>query len=289
MTTRAGVALVVLFGMLGLGAYGYWQGTSQDVVGAVRAGDVVAVKKALARDPAVAHIKVYPQAFERQSQRVEYEQRTGRSPWEGKYLIHEAAGRVVDPVPMLQALADGGADLTVRLNGRTLLHLAARDGNLEVATWLLDHGADVHAVNDCVDSCDERGQTPLHDGLTIRDDEMSVLLLERGAPVGALAASGRSALHVTGERGRLSGAFVLCRYGADPALTDAAGKTPYDLALVSASGRASNEARPEDAQQLIQWLKPAGGCAIVAASARRAGSPVSDDDARKVFGETVAR
>lgn len=40
---------------------------------------------------------------------------------------------------------------------------------------------------------------------------------------------------------------------------------------------------------LTEWLKPNGGGAIVAATVRATGSPASDDDARKVFGETVAR
>ena len=157
--------------MLGLAAYGFWEGTPQDVVNAVRSGNVGALRKAVERDPAAVHTKVYAQAFERQSDRSAYQARTGRSPWEGKYLIHEAVGRIINPEPMLDALAAAGADLAVRLNGRNLLHLAAHEG----------------------------------------------------------------------------------------------------------------------AEQLVQWLKPAGGCAIVSARARAARSPVSDDDARQVFAETVPR
>lgn len=74
---------------------------------------------------------------------------------------------------MLDALAAAGADLTVRLNGRTLLHLAARDGNLEVVIWLIDRGADVEASNDCPAPCPERGQRPLHDALAFNDDATS--------------------------------------------------------------------------------------------------------------------
>src|SRR5690606_29885457 len=121
---------------------------------------------------------LYPQAHQRHSERGKYQQRTGRDPWEGRYVIHDAVSRRIDPIPMLDLLAQGGADLAVRLNGRTLLHMAAADGNLEVAAWLIDRGADVRAVNDCTGPCDERGQTPLHEGLAFRDDEMSVLLLE---------------------------------------------------------------------------------------------------------------
>lgn len=56
------------------------------------------------------------------------ELRTGKNPWDGRYLIHDAVQRIIDPIPMLDALAEAGADLSVRLNGRTLLHMAALDG-----------------------------------------------------------------------------------------------------------------------------------------------------------------
>lgn len=279
---RVMALLGVPLGIVAVAAYGCWQGTPQDVVAAVRAGDVEAVKRAIARDPAAVHTKVYAQAFERQESRLRYRNRTGLDPWEGKYIIHDAVAQIADPLPMLDALAEGGADLAVRLNGRTLLHLAAQDGNLEVATWLLNHGADPNAVNDCPAPCVERGQTPLHEGLAFKDDEMTVLLLDRGASVSAAAANGRTALHDAGERGRLSGAFVLCRYGADPASMDADGRTPHDLALASMPAP-----RSEGAEQVVQWLRPGGGCAMVAASARMTKAPVSEAEARKVFGQTV--
>jgi ankyrin repeat protein len=276
--------LLIPLGIVAIAAYGLWQGTPQDVVGAVRRGDVPAVSAAIARDPAAVHIKVYPQAFQRVAERRSFEARFGRSPWEGRYLIHDAV-EFAGSVPLLDALA--GADLAVRLNGATLLHLAARKGDLEVATWLLGRGADVHAANDCTDGCAERGQTPLHDGLAFRDDKMSELLLGRGARVDALRANGQSPLHLAGATGRLTGAFVLCRHGADPARLDAAGKTPYDLAQVMAPPGDAHREVPEGQSQLLQWLKPEGGCATVAATARSTGTPVSDDDARAVFAKTV--
>jgi ankyrin repeat protein len=229
---------------------------------------------------------VYPQAFERVAERRSFETRFGRSPWEGRYLIHDAV-EFTGSVPMLDALANAGADLAVRLNGATLLHLAARKGDLEVATWLLGRGADVRAVNDCADGCAERGRTPLHDGLAFRDDEMSELLLARGARVDAPSANGQSPLHLAGATGRLTGAFVLCRHGADPARLDAAGKTPYDLAQVKAQPGDADRELPLGRLQLVQWLKPESGCATVAATARSTGTPVSDDDARAVFAKTV--
>jgi ankyrin repeat protein len=273
-------------GIVALAAYGYWEGTPQDIVNAVRRNDVAAVTAALARDSALVHTKVYPQAFERTSQRQAYAVTFGGSPWGGRYLIHDAV-RLVDAVPMLEALTAAGADLSVRLHGATLLHLAARAGDVEVATWLLGRGADVHAVNDCEGNCEQRGQTPLHDAQVFRE-EMSELLLARGARVDALSANGRSPLHEAGDLGQLSAAFLLCRHGADPARKDASGKTPYDLARSPSLPRDRDNVRPEDEAQLVQWLKPGGGCANVAAAARSTGAPVADDEARKVYAQTVS-
>lgn len=192
------------------------------MVNAVRRGDLKAVTAEIARDPASVHARVYPQAYERVSQQRDYQARYGRSPWEGRYLIHDAAAR--GDLPILETLAAAGADLTVRLDGRSLLHLAAREGNLQVAAWLLERGA-----------------------------------------------------------------FVLCRYGADPTRLDVAGKTPYDMSRMPTRKRDPQRARTDEEAMLTAWLRPNDGCAIVAATVRATGSPVSDDDARKVFAETVAR
>jgi ankyrin repeat protein len=273
-------------GIIALAAYGYWQGTPLDLVDAVRRGDLETVKAALARDRSLVHTKVYPQASERADQQRDDQARTGESAWQGRWLIHDAAARVEGAVPMLDLLAGAGADVTVRLTGRTLLHLAARDGNLEVATWMLDHGLDADLRNDCSDRCDEAGQTALHDAQAVRADDMSALLLARGAEVDAVAQNGRTPLHLAAQGGQLGGAFVLCRHGADPARRDIQGQTPYDLVL--APGQPSR-ATAEQLSQLGAWLEPGGGCARVAAIARTRGTPVTDEAARVVFAETVPR
>lgn len=277
---RVWMARGLVLGILAVAAYGFWQGTPQDVVNAVRGGNVDGLKAALRKDPARVHTKVYAQAFETQTARTNYRTRTGKDPWDGRYLVHDAVEITFEPVPILDALAAGGADFTVRLKGQTLLHLAAARGDLEVATWLLDHGADVLAVNDCDDGCAERGYTPLHSGLDFRDDEMTVLLLARGARLEAAGADGRTALHKAAFRGKLSGAFVLARHGADLTRTDAAGKTPHDLAGVRLPGAEITDA---ELATFKQWFAPGGKFATVSAMARASGAPMSDDAAREVF------
>ncbi|MFT3779192.1 MAG: ankyrin repeat domain-containing protein [Ottowia sp.] len=271
---------LVVFSILAVAAYGFWEGTPQDVVNAVRAGDVERFRKAVRRDPAAVHTKVYPQAHERSQARMDHRARTGESAWQGRYLIHDAVQRQIEPIPMLDALAAAGADLKVRLDGQTLLHLAAVDDNAKVAGWLLDHGADVNARNDCAAPCEQRGRTPLHEA---RFDDTLTLLLARGAAVDAQSADGRTALHDSGV-GR---ALVLCRHGADPSLADAASKTPGQQAdghLAATTGAGEELLQ---LQQLARWLRPGSGCAIVSAQARRTGQPVPDAEARKVFAQTA--
>ncbi len=59
---RIWMARALVLGILAVAAYGFWQGTPQDVVNKVRAGNVEGLKAALARDPANVHTKVYAQA-----------------------------------------------------------------------------------------------------------------------------------------------------------------------------------------------------------------------------------
>jgi len=277
---RIWVARTVFLGILAVAAFGFWQGTPQDVVAAVRRGDVEGLKSALARDPANVHTKVYAQAYERLRSRSDYISRTGRDPWEGRYIIHDAVEFTSNTLPILDALAAGGADLQVRLKGETLLHLAAAIGNIEVATWLLDNGANVNSVNNCADGCAELGYTPLHSGLEFRDDEMTVLLLARGARLEATGADGRTAMSKAALRGKLSGAFVLARHGADLTRADGAGMTPFDLARVAVSGAVSADA---DFAKFKQWFAPDGPFATVSAMVRASGEPMSEDDARDVL------
>lgn len=276
---RIWVARGLVFGMLALAGYGFWQGTSQDVVDAVRRGDVDGLKSALRKDPENVHTKVYAQAYTTQTERNNYRARTGKDPWEGRYIIHDAVEIAAEPLPILDALLAGGADLNVRLNGRTLLHLAATKGDVAVATWLLDHGADIHAGVDCADNCPERGYTPLHAGLAFRDDEMSVLLLARGARVDAAGANGRTAMHVAANRG-LGGALVLARHGGDVLRKDVEGKTPFDLALVPAPGATISA---EELRKFAQWFAPDGPFDTLSAKVRASGSPMSDESARDLI------
>ena len=75
------------------------------------------------------------------------------------------------------------AERLLTLKGATLLHVAAEYGNLEAATMLLDHGADVNA-RAAVDDAGVGGQTPIFHAVTQFDDwglQVAELLVKRGA------------------------------------------------------------------------------------------------------------
>ena len=271
-------------GIVALAIYGFYEGTPLATVNLVRRGSVTELRTALEQDPSLVHIKVYPQAYERVSQQQDYRARTGRSAWEGRMLVHEAVARVDNAVPVLEVLASAGADLSVRVRGRSLLHIAASDGAEDVVTWLLNRGADIETRNDCADNCEELGQTALFDAQRFKDQDMNQLLLRRGADPHARSANGQTALHASAAVGSPAGAFELCRYGTDPTLTDAQGRTAHDVAKAAdAAGRDDGRTALYGAGELADWLKPGGGCETLATRAKATGTPVNEDEARAVF------
>lgn len=147
----------------------------------------------------------------------------------------------------------------------------------------MDRGADVNARNDCGD-CAGRGRTPLHDAQEAGGDaEMNAWLLSRGA---AVDAGGQNALHASAVVGSPAGAWVLCSHGADPTVQGAKGRMPHDGAReIDATGRNPSRTLLYGPGELADWLRPDGGCATLAAMARRSGGPVPEDQARAVFGE----
>jgi ankyrin repeat protein len=93
--------------------------------------------------------------------------------------------------------------------GRTLLHGAAAYGQVEMARWLIDQGADVNART--VDMA-----TPLMHAALSGKGEMARLLIARGADLEARNAYQRTALILVGrERGDVGMAKILLDAGAD--------------------------------------------------------------------------
>ena len=97
--------------------------------------------------------------------------------------------------------------------GDTPLHDAAEYGNTEVATLLLDRGADVNAR-------DNYDNTPLHNAVLYGNTEVATLLLDRGADVAARNNEGYT----------LSQAVIPISLRADVAAKNNEGYTPLHYA-----------------------------------------------------------
>ena len=129
---------------------------------------------------------------------------------------------------MVRLLLSRGAEVNVvSRNGWTALMIAAAKGYATVARVLLRHGARP-AIPDIY------GWTPLMRAVYAGHADVVRLLLEsRRAEVNARDEHGDTALHRAAERGDLDSIRLLLRYGADPALRDAEGLTPAQIAAAS--------------------------------------------------------
>ncbi|KAK3395214.1 hypothetical protein B0H63DRAFT_427281 [Podospora didyma] len=76
----------------------------------------------------------------------------------------------------------------------TALHLAARDGNVEMALLLLEHGADVDARTTVM------GETALHFAAKRADEIMLEVLLEHGADANAANEAGETAMYLAARK-----------------------------------------------------------------------------------------
>jgi len=92
--------------------------------------------------------------------------------------------------------------------GKTPLHWAARNGELEVVKLLVRFSAEINAKN-------ERAETPLH--LASYGGHMSVvdLLCREGADIDAATTTGESALYLAAGRGATSVVQLLLSHGAN--------------------------------------------------------------------------
>ena len=234
------------------------------------------VQQVLRYRPALATMKVFPQGSSRSA---------SRSQWRGRYLIHDAVA--AGDLAVVQTLANTGADLSVRLEGDSLLHLAASNRDVAMMRWLIDRGLDINDRNNC-NGCDRRGRTPLHAAQQADSADVNAFLLSHGADVNATDARGRTPLHSAALDGGSGGAIALCAHGADPTRRDEDGHTPADLARATdKAGRRNALAETLGAGELAGWLEPDGGCQQLGARAGPS-APASQADIAEIWGAYAA-
>ena len=106
----------------------------------------------------------------------------------------------------VRELLDKGANVNARDEyGLAPLHVAAFNGQLDVARLLIDRGADVNAI-------DELGETPLHWAAFNGHVDVARLLLERGADASVRDDEGKTPLDLAREKGHVEVARVIEEY-----------------------------------------------------------------------------
>jgi uncharacterized protein len=165
-------------------------------------------------------------------------------PHELQETFEEAMERAVrrGRTEIVRILINCGWDVNRRTSaGSTYLNDAALGGRIKVARLLIDRGARLDARN-------QDGGTPLHDAAISGDCELIRLLLDRGAPVDARELeSGATPLMLAASLGKTEAVSFLLSRGANPMLTDNAGRT--------ALSRAEENQNPD----LVKLLQAANG------------------------------
>ncbi|KAI1288837.1 hypothetical protein F5Y03DRAFT_389016 [Xylaria venustula] len=147
-------------------------------------------------------------------------------------------------IEVVRLLLDHGADVSaIDKKGMTPLHWASEHGNCQavklllnqnaslsyfgdtdVARLLLDHGADISAIN-------IQGMTPLHCASAYGRVERAKQLLDWGANISATTRLQETPLHLAAYNGEVEMVALLLNQGADLAATTLSGETPLSTAL----------------------------------------------------------
>ena len=129
-------------------------------------------------------------------------------------------------------LLEHGADPDATGGCGTPLHDASRFGSVEGAQLMLEHGANIHARNN-------EGHTPLHQVLFELYDSIDAIdpfldtirfLLQHGADVDAMDDDHATPLHLASRYGCTKGAQLLLELGANLHLKDRLDRTPFQVA-----------------------------------------------------------
>ena len=103
------------------------------------------------------------------------------------------------------------------------LHQAIRNDHVDVASFLLDHGADI-------DFRDDNGRTALFETLDASDVRGAALLLKRGTDISCRDSGGDTVLHEAARRGAVEHASRFVERGITTDLPNHEGLTPLHLA-----------------------------------------------------------
>ncbi|HEX2950982.1 MAG TPA: ankyrin repeat domain-containing protein [Armatimonadota bacterium] len=139
--------------------------------------------------------------------------------------------RAQDPAePMVKALVEHGADVNaVNINGDTALLGAAARGAGESVKLLVSRGADIKAAN-------ENGETVLYNAAVSGNIDAVKYLCDKGCSVNCRTEDGSTPLHAAAEHANGEMVEVLISKGANVTASDENGVTPLHSATRSMGG-----------------------------------------------------
>ena len=140
---------------------------------------------------------------------------------DSKFPLH-AAAKIGDVEAMTQLL-DGGAEVDAKKDGATPLLVACEKGHVDVVRLLLDKGAEV-------DRADKDGFTPLYVACQNGHVDAARLLLDKGAEVDRATENGWTPLLIACSKGHVDAARLLLDNGAEVDRATEEGRTPLDIA-----------------------------------------------------------
>lgn len=201
--------------------------TDADMMNAVKAGDVSAVKSLLSENPSLVNA-----SDSDGNTAILIATYWGKRKVADVLLAHDPQMNVFEAAAagqfnrVKQMIEDNPALLHAwSHDGFTPLHLAVFFGRRDVAELLLGHNAEVNLA-----SRNPIQVTPLHSAAAGNHFEICEALIATGADVNARQAGGFTPLHSAAQNGNLELVDLLLKHGADPhAMTDA-GKTARDFA-----------------------------------------------------------
>jgi uncharacterized protein len=202
--------------------------TGQEMVAAVKAGDLEQVKQLLDTDPTL--VNSIAESGESVTLLAAYHGHMAVADLlvsRGADLtIFEAAA--TGQLARLTTLASGAPALINAFSpdGFTPLGLAAFFGHVDVVNYLLANGAQVNVA-----SRNGLMVMPLHSAVAAQNLVITLALLEHGAAVNAPQQEGYTPLHEAAQNGQLDMIWLLLAHGADGMSRKGDGETPAETAL----------------------------------------------------------
>ncbi|NXK10914.1 ANK2 protein, partial [Herpetotheres cachinnans] len=115
------------------------------------------------------------------------------------------------------------AAVTFVRNGYTPLHIAAKKNQMQIATTLLNYGAETNILT-------KQGVTPLHLASQEGHTDMVTLLLEKGSNIHVATKTGLTSLHLAAQEDKVNVAEILTKHGANQDAQTKLGYTPLIVA-----------------------------------------------------------